>query len=77
MRKLTDKFVGWCADNSPAAKLERTVAQGVLAAVAVGVTTGQWGSAFGVAVIMAILSPIQAQIGEADEPDGKHAKTGE
>lgn len=64
IRRATEGFVSWCADNSPAAKLERTAAQGILAAVAVSVTTGEWGAAFAVAVIMAVLSPIQAKIGE-------------
>ena len=43
MRRITEAFVAWCADDSAAARFERTVVQGVLAAVAVGVTTGEWG----------------------------------
>lgn len=69
MRKLTEGFVSWCADNSAAAKFERTVAQGVIGAVAVGVTTGEWGAAFATALIMAVLSPIQAQIGKASDDE--------
>lgn len=64
MRKLTTKFVEWCADPSPAARLERTVAQGVIAAVAVGITTGQWGAGVATAVIMAVITPIQAALGK-------------
>lgn len=77
MRKITSKFVEWCAEDTPAAKFERTLAQGVVAAVVVAVTTGTWGAAFATALIMAVLAPVQAQIGKADEVDGKHAKTGE
>ena len=30
IRKATTAFVNWCADTSPAARLERTIAQGVI-----------------------------------------------
>lgn len=71
IRRATEGFTAWCADNSPAAKLERTVAQGVLAAVAVGVTTGEWGAATAVAVIMAVLTPVQAMIGKEGTDDDR------
>lgn len=75
IRKFTEKFIAWCADNSAAARLERSVAQGVLAVVVAGVTTGQWGAAAATAAIVAVLSPIQAKLGESlYEPEGKHAK---
>ena len=70
MRKLTSRFVEWCADTSPAARLERTVAQGVIAAVTVGLTTGEWGAGVATAVIMAVITPIQAAIGKADGIEG-------
>lgn len=70
MRKLTSRFCAWCADTSDAARLERTVAQGVIAAVAVGVTTGEWGPSVVTAVIIAIFTPIQAAIGHADKEVG-------
>lgn len=66
VRKITSGITAWCADNSPAARLERTIVQGIIAAVTTGLATGQWGAAFVVASIMAILAPIQAIIGEAD-----------
>lgn len=64
MRKLTSRFCAWCADTSDAARLERTVVQGVIAAVAVGVTTGEWGAGVATAVIMAVITPIQAALGK-------------
>ena len=70
IRKATDKFIEWCADDSPAARLERTIAQGVIG-VAVGVLTGvagapEWVSTLVIPVTMAILAPIQASIGSKD-----------
>lgn len=67
MRKLTSRFCAWCADTSDAARLERTVAQGIIAAVSVGMTTGEWGASVVTAVIMAVITPIQAAIGRADD----------
>ena len=63
-RRVTEGFCAWCAEDTPAAKFERTVAQGVVASVAAGLATGQWGAAFAVALAMAVLSPVQAMIGE-------------
>lgn len=81
MRKITSKFVEWCADNSPAAKLERTVAQGIIGVVS-GVTaslcTGD--GVIGTVVapsVMVVLTSVQAYIGETYAVGGKHAKTGE
>ena len=73
MRKFTEAFVAWCADDSAAARFERTVVQGVLAAVAMGVTTGEWGASFGTAVIVAVLSPVQAALGGAGKGEEHHA----
>lgn len=68
---MTEKFINWCADNSPAAKLERTIAQGVFGAIIAAVpqmigllALPEWGTALIVATVMAILSPIMAAIGE-------------
>lgn len=67
IRKCSESFIKWCADTSPAARFERTVAQG-----AVGVVTGLLAGVAGapglvqvgvVPVVMAILAPIQAEIG--------------
>lgn len=71
LRRATDAFVGWCAEDTASARFERTVAQGVVAAVVAGVTTGSWGAGFATALIMAILSPIQAMLGSADEEDAE------
>lgn len=67
IRKTSNAFVEWCADNSPAAKLERTIAQGVIG-VGVGILAGvagapEWVQIGVVPVVMAILAPIQATIG--------------
>lgn len=67
IRKATEKFTGWCAEDTTAARFERTLAQGVIAAVVVGVTTGEWGMSFATAAIMAVLTPIQAEIGKGQE----------
>lgn len=75
IRRLTSAFMVWCADNSPAARLERSIFQGVLAVIAAGLTTGEWGASAITAAIMAVFAPIQAKLGESlYEPDGKHAK---
>lgn len=70
VRRITEKFTGWCAEDSTAARFERTLAQGVIAAVVAGVSTGKWGTAFVVALVMAILAPIQAEIGKGQEDSG-------
>lgn len=66
VRRATEGFCAWCADTGDAARLERTVVQGVIAAVAVGVTTGEWGASVVTAAIMAVITPIQAAIGRTD-----------
>ena len=67
VRKITEDFTAWCAEDSTAARFERTLAQGVIAVVVAGLTTGEWGAAFGVALVMAVLSPIQAEMGKGQE----------
>lgn len=64
VRRATEGFCAWCAEDTPAARFERTVAQGAVAAVAVGVTTGEWGAAFATALAMAVISPVQAALAE-------------
>ena len=71
VRKCTNAFVAWCADNSPAAKFERTVAQG-LVGVGIACLTGltgapDWVQFAVVPATMAVLAPIHAQIGASDE----------
>lgn len=68
MRKFTNRFVAWCADDSAAARFERTVAQGLVGVAAGMVTyyiTGEGAATVVVApLLMAFLSPIQKAIGE-------------
>lgn len=71
IRKATNAFVAWCADNSPAAKFERTVAQGVIG-VGIACLTGlsgapDWVQFSVVPLTMAVLAPIQAEIGKTNE----------
>lgn len=68
IRTATTAFVNWCADTSPAARLERTIAQGV---IGVGVsllanTAGapEWVTIGLAPTVMAVLAPIQAEIGK-------------
>lgn len=71
IRKATNAFVAWCADNSAAAKFERTVAQG-LVGVGIACLTGlsgapEWVQFAVVPTVMAVLAPIQAEIGKTHE----------
>ena len=71
IRKATNAFVAWCADNSAAAKFERTVAQG-LVGVGIACLTGlsgspEWVQVAIVPTVMAVLAPIQAEIGKTHE----------
>lgn len=67
MRKFEERFISWCAEDTAVARLERTIAQGVIAIVVAGVTTGDWGVAALTGAIMAVLSPIQKAIGNKGE----------
>ncbi len=69
IRNFSNAFINWCADMSDAARFERTIAQGIMAAIIAGVASGEWGIAFTTAMIMAVLSPIQAAIGHANDED--------
>ena len=71
IRKSTNAFVAWCADNSAAAKFERTVVQG-LVGVGIACLTGltgapEWVQFAVVPTVMAVLAPIQAEIGKNHE----------
>lgn len=70
IRRASEAFVAWCADPSPAARFERTIAQGV---VGVGVAclaglTGlpDWAQFCAVPLVMAVLAPVQAEIGRGN-----------
>lgn len=69
IRNFSNAFINWCADTSDAARFERTIMQGIMAALIAGVVSGEWGIAFTTAMIMAVLSPIQAAIGHANDED--------
>lgn len=68
IRKATTAFMNWCADTSPAARLERTIAQGVIGVGAslLANTAGapEWVTIGLAPTVMAILAPIQAEIGK-------------
>ena len=71
IRKATNAFVAWCADNSAAAKFERTVAQGLVGA-GIACLTGlsgapEWVQFAIVPAVMAVIAPIQAEIGKTHE----------
>lgn len=71
IRRASEGFVSWCADPSPAARLERTIAQGIIGVV-IGLGTGlvgapEWVQLCIIPVVMAILAPIQAEIGKGAE----------
>lgn len=69
IRKITEAFIAWCSDNSAAAKLERTIVQGLIGVLVGGLTTGEWTGALIVGAIVAILTPIQAAIGGKESSD--------
>ena len=68
---LTEKFIDWCADQSPTARFERTLAQGVISVVATElpqqlaqVQLPGWVSGLIIPCCMAVLSIIQAEFGK-------------
>lgn len=68
---ITEKFIEWSSKDTAAARFERTVAQGVVSAVIVAtpqviglIAMPEWATALLVACLMAVLSPMQKQIGE-------------
>lgn len=71
VQTLTDRFIDWCADTSPAARLQRTIVQGVVGVV-IGLLTSwagapEWLTIVVIPVVMAILAPIQAEIGKSGQ----------
>lgn len=67
MRKFEERFIAWCAEDTAVARFERTVAQGVIAVVVAGITTGDWEVASLTGIIMAVLSPVQKLISNKGE----------
>lgn len=75
------KFKEWCSRNTAVAKCTRTIAQGIVGAFVVYAPDLITGSTvipaeykpLALACVMAVLSPIQAQLGgREDTPEGKH-----
>lgn len=68
IRRMSEGFIEWCADNSAAARLERTVAQGfigiIAALIAAAITDNGFVGTVMAPMLMAVLSPIQALIGK-------------
>ena len=64
MRKLTQAFVDWCDDASPAGRLEHTIAQGVIGVIVSALATGEWTGAIITGLVIAVLSPVMAEIGK-------------
>lgn len=67
---MMEKFIAWCAKDTTAARLERTIIQGVIAAFVIAfpqmielIVMPEWATALLVAVGMAVLSPIMKAIG--------------
>ncbi len=71
VNRIAHAFLAWCNDPGPEARFTRTVAQGVVGVLAAGLTTGEWGAASVVGVVMAVISPVQAEIakGQGEEDD--------
>lgn len=67
MNKFVTAFLNWCHDPSPEARFTRTVAQGIIGILVSGLATNEWGAAAIVGLIMAILSPVQAEIAKGQE----------
>lgn len=69
--KATNAFIDWCARDTAAARLQRTVVQGIIAVI-VGLITmwsdaPEWATVAAMPLVMAVLSPIQAAIGNSGE----------
>lgn len=70
-KTLTERFCDWCGDPSPAARLQRTIFQGIIG-VGIGCLTSisgapEWVNMAVIPTAMAILAPIQAEIGKGNE----------
>ncbi len=71
---MTDRFIKWCARDTDAARLQRTVAQGVIG-VGVGAITNiagapEWVTMIVIPGVMAVLAPVQAAIGNSGKVNG-------
>lgn len=71
---MWQKFINWCKNESATARLQRTIIQGIIGAVIVAVpqvigflSMPEWGTALAVAIVMSILSPVMAAIGNKGE----------
>lgn len=75
IRRITEGITEWCADNSPAAKLERTVAQGAIgvasAALAAVAGAPEWVQQVIIPTVMVVFTALQAQIGAANNNENK------
>ena len=72
--------MAWCAENSPAARLERTVFQGVCGLLAAWLASiagaPEWLQTVIVPGFMLLMTELQAAAGGKylEEPNGKHVK---
>ena len=73
INKATDEFIEWCAKDTASARLQRSVAQGLVgvacAAVAYYLTGNGVVSVIVTPSVMALLAPIQKAIGNKGEVD--------
>ena len=71
MRRFTERFIAWCAEDSAAARFERSVAQAILGIACAGISLGagapEWFTVSVAPVIMAVLAPVQHAIGNKGE----------
>lgn len=74
MRKYTEKFIAWCAEDTPAARFERSVVQAIVGIVCGIITYFAADNAIASTVVapavMAFLAPFMAVIGKKAEDDG-------
>lgn len=72
--QATDAFVAWCGEDTPGARLQRTVVQGLIgvagAAVAYYITGDGVASIVVAPAIMSVLAPLQKAIANRGEVDG-------
>lgn len=73
IRKCSSKFVAWCADDTPAARFERTVAQGIvgvmMSMLSAWANAPEWVTISITPLTMAVLSPVQSYIGGGKNAD--------
>lgn len=69
IRIVSQGLVDWCADKTPAARVERTVAQGIIGIACAGLSSvvgaPEWVQLGLAPAVMVILSAVQAEIGKA------------